>query len=189
MGISSNNLQNSSVFSASTSPKRLDNDDQYYQGLSSNKSTSLPSDRRRSSRRRSSTERRRSSERPLSDVPKSDLPKDPTDERWKNITHLHHSVCLFNKYHPQNVDLSAVHCVADMINVFEWKMQISRRKKPPRFLCLAHLRLHFRVKSRFICPSLSTGTRSQECPLQRVKARTTLMTTERYWGRPPRDEG
>ncbi|RXN11882.1 myosin-IIIa isoform X2 [Labeo rohita] len=63
------------------SPKRLDNDDQYYQGLSSNKSTSLPSDRRRSSRRRSSTERRRSSERPLSDVPKSDLPKDPTDER------------------------------------------------------------------------------------------------------------
>ncbi|KAK2869843.1 hypothetical protein Q8A67_024235 [Cirrhinus molitorella] len=63
------------------SPKRLDNDDQYYQGLSSNKSTSLPSDRRRSSKRRLSTERRRSSERPLSDVPKSDLPKDPMEKR------------------------------------------------------------------------------------------------------------
>ncbi|KAF4096052.1 hypothetical protein G5714_023655 [Onychostoma macrolepis] len=63
------------------SPKRLDNDDQYYQGLSSTKSTSLPSVRRRSSRRRSSTERRRSSERSLSDVPKSDLPKDPTENR------------------------------------------------------------------------------------------------------------
>uniref|UniRef100_A0A8C1K6K0 non-specific serine/threonine protein kinase n=1 Tax=Cyprinus carpio TaxID=7962 RepID=A0A8C1K6K0_CYPCA len=53
------------------SPKRLDNDDQYYQGLSSTKSKSLPSERRRSSKRRSS------SERPLSDVSKSDLPKDP----------------------------------------------------------------------------------------------------------------
>uniref|UniRef100_A0A8C1BTZ1 non-specific serine/threonine protein kinase n=3 Tax=Cyprinus carpio carpio TaxID=630221 RepID=A0A8C1BTZ1_CYPCA len=63
------------------SPKRLDNDDQYYQGLSSTKSTSLPSDRRHSSKRRSSTERRRSSERPLSDVPKSDLPEDPTEKR------------------------------------------------------------------------------------------------------------
>ncbi|XP_059380323.1 myosin-IIIa isoform X1 [Carassius carassius] len=63
------------------SPKRLDNDDQYYQGLSSTKSTSLPSDRRRSSKRRSSTERRRSSERTLSDVPKSDLPEDPTEKR------------------------------------------------------------------------------------------------------------
>ncbi|XP_016131586.1 myosin-IIIa-like [Sinocyclocheilus grahami] len=63
------------------SPKRLDNDDQYYQGLSSTKSTSLPSDRRRSSKRRSSTERRSSSERPRSDVPKSDLPKDPTEKR------------------------------------------------------------------------------------------------------------
>uniref|UniRef100_A0A8C2AY84 non-specific serine/threonine protein kinase n=1 Tax=Cyprinus carpio TaxID=7962 RepID=A0A8C2AY84_CYPCA len=56
------------------SPKRLDNDDQYYQGLSSTKSKSLPSERRRSSKRRSS------SERPLSD----------------NITHLHHSVNLTN---------------------------------------------------------------------------------------------
>uniref|UniRef100_A0A671RKA5 non-specific serine/threonine protein kinase n=1 Tax=Sinocyclocheilus anshuiensis TaxID=1608454 RepID=A0A671RKA5_9TELE len=63
------------------SPKRLDNDDQYYQGSSSTKSTSLPSDRRRSSKRRSSTERTRSSERPLSDVPKSDLPKSPTEKR------------------------------------------------------------------------------------------------------------
>ncbi|XP_016113592.1 myosin-IIIa-like [Sinocyclocheilus grahami] len=63
------------------SPKRLDNDDQYYQGLSSTKSTSLPSDRCRSSKRRSSTERTRSSERPLSDVPKSDLPKSPTEKR------------------------------------------------------------------------------------------------------------
>ncbi|XP_073686537.1 myosin-IIIa isoform X2 [Garra rufa] len=63
------------------SPKRLDNDDQYYQGLSNNKSTSLPSDRRRSSKRSLSTERRHSSERPLSVVPKSDLPKDPTEKR------------------------------------------------------------------------------------------------------------
>ncbi|XP_056105837.1 myosin-IIIa isoform X3 [Rhinichthys klamathensis goyatoka] len=63
------------------SPKKLDNDDQYYQGLSSSKSTSLPSDRRRSSKRRASAERRRSSETPLSDVPKSDIPKDPKEKR------------------------------------------------------------------------------------------------------------
>ncbi|XP_043081650.1 myosin-IIIa isoform X2 [Puntigrus tetrazona] len=63
------------------SPKRLDNDDQYYQGLSGAKSTSLPSVRRRSSKRRSPAERRRSSERPLSDVPRSDLPSDPTETR------------------------------------------------------------------------------------------------------------
>ncbi|XP_067291674.1 myosin-IIIa [Pseudorasbora parva] len=63
------------------SPKKLDNDDQYYQGLSSGKSTSLPSERRRSSKRRASTERRRSSETPLSDVPKSDVPKDPKEKR------------------------------------------------------------------------------------------------------------
>ncbi|XP_039522396.1 myosin-IIIa [Pimephales promelas] len=63
------------------SPKKLDNDDQYYQGLSSSKSTSLPSVRRRSSKRKASTERRRSSETPLSDVPKSDIPKDPKEKR------------------------------------------------------------------------------------------------------------
>ncbi|XP_077100295.1 myosin-IIIa isoform X2 [Siphateles boraxobius] len=63
------------------SPKKLDNDDQYYQGLTSSKSTSLPSDRRRSSKQRPSPERRRSSETPLSDVPKSDIPKDPKEKR------------------------------------------------------------------------------------------------------------
>ncbi|NP_001349341.1 myosin-IIIa isoform 2 [Danio rerio] len=62
------------------SPKKLDNDDQYYQGLSSSKSTSLPNERRRSSKRRASDERR-SSERPLSDVPKSEIPKDPLEKR------------------------------------------------------------------------------------------------------------
>ncbi|XP_059391033.1 myosin-IIIa-like isoform X3 [Carassius carassius] len=68
-------VQDNKRRSRKQSPKRLDNDDQYYQGLSSTKSTSLFSDRRRSSKRRSS------SERPLSDVPKSDLPKDPTEKR------------------------------------------------------------------------------------------------------------
>ncbi|XP_067234002.1 myosin-IIIa isoform X2 [Chanodichthys erythropterus] len=63
------------------SPKKLDNDDQYYQGLSSSKSTSLPSDRRRSSKQRASTERRRSSETPLSESPKSDIPNDPKEKR------------------------------------------------------------------------------------------------------------
>ncbi|XP_048030659.1 LOW QUALITY PROTEIN: myosin-IIIa [Megalobrama amblycephala] len=63
------------------SPKKLDNDDQYYQGLSSSKSTSLPSDRRRSSKQRASTERRRSSETPLSEIPKSDIPNDPNEKR------------------------------------------------------------------------------------------------------------
>ncbi|KAK9953574.1 hypothetical protein ABG768_017558 [Culter alburnus] len=63
------------------SPKKLDNDDQYYQGLSSSKSTSLPSDRRRSSKQRASTERRRSSETPLSEIPKSDIPNDPKEKR------------------------------------------------------------------------------------------------------------
>ncbi len=167
-----------SVFSAPTSPKRLDNDDQYYQGLSSTKSTSLPSDRRRSSIRRSSSERRHSS-----DVPKSDLPKDPMENRWKNMKHLHHSDCLTNTILETltSVQRAALH----MINVFELKMQIWRRENLPAFFPF----LACVFKSRFICPSLSTGTRSLECPLQRVKERTTLMTTERYWGRPPRDEG
>ncbi|XP_051969899.1 myosin-IIIa-like [Xyrauchen texanus] len=63
------------------SPKKLDNDDPYYQGLSSRSSSSLPSGRQRSSKRRASMERRRSLERPLSDVPKSEIPEDPNEER------------------------------------------------------------------------------------------------------------
>ncbi|XP_051542770.1 myosin-IIIa-like [Myxocyprinus asiaticus] len=63
------------------SPKKLDNDDPYYQGLSSRSSSSLPSDRRRSSKQRASMERRRSLERPLSDVPKSEIPVDLNEER------------------------------------------------------------------------------------------------------------
>ncbi|XP_057179094.1 myosin-IIIa isoform X2 [Triplophysa rosa] len=61
------------------SPKRLDNDDQYYQDLTSSKApSSLPSVRRRSSKQRASMERS-SSEIQLSDVP--DIPIDPKEKR------------------------------------------------------------------------------------------------------------
>ncbi|KAA0704947.1 Myosin-IIIa [Triplophysa tibetana] len=61
------------------SPKRLDNDDQYYQDLSISKApSSLPSVRGRSTKQRASMERS-SSEIQLSDVP--DIPKDPKAKR------------------------------------------------------------------------------------------------------------
>ncbi|XP_036437759.1 myosin-IIIa [Colossoma macropomum] len=65
------------------SPKKLlDIDDQYYQGLSSSKSTScLPSETQTSSELNAPAERRQSTERPLSDVPKSDTPKAPKENR------------------------------------------------------------------------------------------------------------
>ncbi|XP_017560985.1 myosin-IIIa isoform X1 [Pygocentrus nattereri] len=65
------------------SPKKLlDIDDQYYQGLSSSKSTScLPSETQSSSEMNAPAERRQSTERPLSDVPKSDTPKPPKENR------------------------------------------------------------------------------------------------------------
>ncbi|XP_072534788.1 myosin-IIIa [Salminus brasiliensis] len=65
------------------SPKKLlDIDDQYYQGLSTSKSTGcLPSETQTSSELTAAAERRQSTERPLSDIPKSDTPKAPKEKR------------------------------------------------------------------------------------------------------------
>uniref|UniRef100_A0A3B1J5B6 non-specific serine/threonine protein kinase n=1 Tax=Astyanax mexicanus TaxID=7994 RepID=A0A3B1J5B6_ASTMX len=70
-------------FSLFISPKKLlDIDDQYYQGLSTSKSTGcLPSETQTSSELKTPAERRQSTERPLSDIPQSDTPKPPKDKR------------------------------------------------------------------------------------------------------------